>query len=529
MQDKLPPPLSPSSAMPAAPPAVTDPFDAMPAASANPNASAQTPMASAPSSRLGVPPERRSRPDGDQLVPDTFKGIPHSRNWSAEAPPHPSLLFNPGGAFFAVIIVGQPVGLMHDLHLFLHLLQYQSELWFVICECFGKAVGAYKLHLSRGHVRIAPHLNTPLLSIPRRAKLSKNIVNWSNEAVLHYNAFDDPGYGSAFYGTIFVGQPVGIVHDLEFFLDLLIIQSEVWYVVSKDFTEAFGAYKTAFNMNQVRITPRLTVDLPSFGYRPIPISLPRTKVLPRHRHLIPHIVVGPREKTPEAQEEDCQIDPTLVEASTSPNVNIRPDPESPIEISTDESESGSDNEEKLRAPPTNVVDKDDDPRLAHLPRYPRAVSAPPRTLGGPPTLPASIHPDFNPFKEEGISFSGVAVLTINPKKRSEPPSEAEHVSDRLNPDAEMASQASARKRRQENVRFAFEQRNKVSSSSTLSPAASITKSVRLSPSPAIPSPVASASRVKVPEDDQDEFIELPTPSPPKAKKQRKRKGKECDA
>ncbi|PPQ77174.1 hypothetical protein CVT26_008094 [Gymnopilus dilepis] len=537
MQDKSVP-HSPSSALTPATPAVPgEPSDA-PSAGAIPDVISASFVPRAHQIVPGIANRCMCQLLPYEMTSDAFLTARKTRNWSSESPPHFSLLFNPGGAFFVVIIVGQPVGLIDDVKFFLQLLQYQSELWFVICDSYGEARGTYKLHYVRRNVRITPHLNVPLLKMPRRAKFfSNNEVNWTAESVPHFNSLVDPGHGSSFFATIIVGQPVGVVHDLDYFLGLLGSQSELWYIINSSFTEGYGTYKTAFNSNSVRITPLLTIDLPTFLNPPAdPVCVSFARVPPRHRHLIPHTVVGPGEKKAREADKSDQdvIDPAL-RAPSPANATSPSRPDSPIEISSDESDTEPQvEEEMIITGPVEVVNKADDPRLAHLPRYPRSASEPPRTLGGPLTLPACIHPDFSPFQDAGASISVASILAANPKKRSARLAEGDVAKVRFAKDAEIVEYKDAKRRRREVVEKAFEKVNKTASSSA---ATALTSSVPQSSVPA--SSVASSARTSQKSrdftndelealrrelDSGEELVEL-TPPPPTPPKKSRKKGK----
>ncbi|PPR07638.1 hypothetical protein CVT26_001664 [Gymnopilus dilepis] len=82
------------------------------------------------------------------------------------------------------------------------------------------------------------------------------IRNWNYVTPPHPSTMVDPLLpGHTFWAAVFIGQPVGIIHDVKMLIDLLMEQSEVWFVIYPTFQEALGSYRTQFFNGFVRIAP----------------------------------------------------------------------------------------------------------------------------------------------------------------------------------------------------------------------------------------------------------------------------------
>ncbi|KAF8869053.1 hypothetical protein CPB84DRAFT_1856814 [Gymnopilus junonius] len=311
-----------------------------------------------------------------------------------------------------------------------------------------------------------------------------NIRNHSSESAPHPSMLIDPGIEApAFFTTIIIGQPVGVIHNFSFFMELIRHQSEIWFMLTNNFNEALGYYRAQYNNGNVRVTPLsnqpldslLHLDLGSPAEEAIdlgssteeaimvhstdPTPVPR-RVLPRNRPRdAPVIALVPVPDVPDRNPRSLaqpEIDPALSAPSPLSEVAAaRTIHSHAIPISSSGSEDGSDNEfdssgqnadtkGKQRAV---VVDQKEDPRLQHIPSYPKALPRPSSFVA--PQVPSAFDAPY-PFHSTPPTSSPVTSL-----KRIERPSDENSAEEGPSSNAVINKDLSAKKRRHDTIHLAF--------------------------------------------------------------------------
>ncbi|KAF8885405.1 hypothetical protein CPB84DRAFT_1750198 [Gymnopilus junonius] len=287
-----------------------------------------------------------------------------------------------------------------------------------------------------------------------------NIRNHSSESAPHPSMLIDPGIEApAFFATIIIGQPVGVIHNFSFFMELIRHQSEIWFMLTNNFNEALGYYRAQYNNGNVQVTPFSSTEEAIMVHSMDPTPVPR-RVLPRNRPRdVPVIALVPVPNVPDHNPHSLaqpEIDPALSAPSPLSEVAaVHTIHSRAIPISSSGSEDGSDNEFDSSGQNADmkgkqwavIVDREEDPCLQHIPSYPKALPHPSPFIA--PQVPSAFDAPY-PFHSTPPTSSPVTSL-----KCIKWPSDENSAEEGPSSNAVINKDLSAKKRQHDTIHLAF--------------------------------------------------------------------------